>query len=108
MPRRTTSRSVTFRRPFILTGFDAVQPAGTYTIDVDEEEIENLSFLAYKRVSTQIQLPSLGRTEYHPIDPAELDEALLRDAAQKEPAAPQSAKRKIAQRMLVSRFAKRR
>lgn len=105
MARRTTSRSVTFQRPFILTGFDAVQPAGTYVVDIDEEEIENLSFLAYTRVSTQMQVSGRGVTEHRFIDPTELDEALLRDAAQQERFVPQNAKRRIVGRILASRFA---
>lgn len=105
MNRRTTSRSVTFHRPFILTGFDALQPAGTYVVDVDEEEIDAVSFLAFRRVSTQIQLsPRPGVTEYRSIDPVELDEALLRDAAQKDRYVPPCPKRP-AGRVLKSRHA---
>jgi hypothetical protein len=84
MSRRTTSRSVTFRRPFILSGFEAVQAAGTYVIDVEDEAIESLSFLASRRTSTQMRISALGATEHRTIDPAELDKALLRDAAQPE------------------------
>jgi hypothetical protein len=80
MTTRSTSRSVTFRRPFTLEGFDAAQAAGTYVIDVEEEVIESLSFPAYRRLSTQMQVPSNGATEYRTINPAELDEALMRDA----------------------------
>jgi hypothetical protein len=36
---------------------DKVQPAGTYAVDIDEELIEELSFLAYWRVATTIYLP---------------------------------------------------
>lgn len=107
MSRRTTSRSVTFKRPFILSGFDAVQAAGTYIVDVDEEEIENLSFLAYKRVSTQMQVSARGVIEHRFIDPTELDEALLRDAAQQEPFVGSAAKHAAARRMLKSRHATR-
>ena len=31
MVTRTNSRQVVFRRPFLLSGFDALQPAGSYT-----------------------------------------------------------------------------
>jgi hypothetical protein len=36
---------------------DKLQPAGTYEVDIDEELIEGLSFLAYRRVPTTIYLP---------------------------------------------------
>jgi hypothetical protein len=104
---------VTFRRPFILGGFDAVQAAGTYVIDVEEEAIENISFPAFRRLSTQIQISSCGVTEHRFINPVDLDEALQRDSAENDsksdeptPAA-QAAKRQIAQRVkprLVKRF----
>jgi hypothetical protein len=103
MTTRSTSRTVTFRRPFILGGFDAVQAAGTYVIDVEEEMVENLSFPAFRRLATQIQISTGGVTEHRFINPVELDEALMRDAAQadpqSDPASPgaDSAKRRKAQ-----------
>jgi hypothetical protein len=85
MNTRTTSRSVTFKHPFFLSGFEALQAAGTYVIDVDEVAIEDVSFLAWRRVSTLMQVCVHGATEQRTIDPAELDEALERDAAGLEP-----------------------
>jgi hypothetical protein len=89
MPMRTTSRAVTFRRPFFLSGFDAPQAAGTYTVETEEELLDGLSFLAYRRKSTTIYLHAQAghpmTSETVAIDPDELDAALARDA---EPAAP--------------------
>ena len=79
MTMRTTARSVTFRGPFVLKGLDGVQPAGTYTVETDEEAIE-ASFLAYRRVATLMHVYKAGVTEVFPVDPVELDAALLRDA----------------------------
>lgn len=91
MNTRTISRSVTFRRPFLLGGFDAIQPAGTYVIDVEEEALEGVSFPAFKRLSTQIRIITLGKIEQHFINPVELDEALQRDASPEElPSGPTS------------------
>jgi hypothetical protein len=42
MTVRTTSKTVTFMHPFILTGTDEVQPAGTYTVETDEELLQPL------------------------------------------------------------------
>jgi len=48
---------VTFDRPFSLSAVDEVQPAGTYAVEIDEELMEGLSVLAYRRVATTIYLP---------------------------------------------------
>ena len=54
---RPISRTITFAKPFSLVGLHEVQPAGTDTIQTDEEPIEGLSFLAYRGVATVIFLP---------------------------------------------------
>ena len=51
---RTPRQTFTFDQPFSLSMLDEVQPAGTYNVDLDEELIEGLSFLAYPRVATTI------------------------------------------------------
>ena len=66
---RTTREILTFNRPFSLSAVDEVQPAGSYAVDVDEELIEGLSFLAYRRVATTIYLP-LRREEQAPCRPS--------------------------------------
>jgi hypothetical protein len=83
MAGRTTRTSVTFSRPFSLVDVDGIQPAGTYRIQTVEVTLDNLSFLAYRRVSTTIELPGVGavgsRRQVVTIDPLELDAALKRD-----------------------------
>jgi hypothetical protein len=84
MLTRTITSTVTFARPFHVSGIDGMHPAGTYVVETDEELVEPLSFVAYRRVSTTIQLPpESGRTgcvETYVIDPAALTAALARDA----------------------------
>ena len=84
MPERITRRSVTFLHPFSLIGVDGVQPAGTYTIETVEEPLDNLSFIAYRRVSTAIVLPSSNTPSLSrqvvDIDPRDLEAAQKRDA----------------------------
>jgi hypothetical protein len=79
---------VTFRRPFVLGGFDEVLPAGDYIVETDEEMLDGISFPAYRRISTLIYLHakpgSPGRRQALTIDPNELDAALLRDRAPAE------------------------
>jgi hypothetical protein len=84
MNPRTSRETVTFVGPFSLRGIDGVQPAGTYTVETDEELIESQSFLAYRRVATLMFLPSRpGGTELGQIatiDPVELRAVKARDA----------------------------
>jgi hypothetical protein len=84
MPIRTTSTPITFHRPFSLPGVDGLQPAGTYTVETDEELIEGLSFYAYRRVATVIRLPAgsgrLGFSQAVSVNPLDLDAAQARDA----------------------------
>jgi len=47
MTVRTSRKSVTFTQPFSLSGIDKVQPAGTYTVETEEELLPGLSFPAY-------------------------------------------------------------
>lgn len=83
MTLRTTRTLTTFARPFWLDEVAELQPAGTYAVQTDEELIEGLSFLAYRRVSTTIALPlkaaPTGSFQIVTIDPAALEAALKRD-----------------------------
>ena len=84
MTTRTTRQSVTFRRPFSVSGAEGVQPASPYIVETDEELLEGLSFPAYLRISTSIILPvrggGSGSYQVVRIDPAELEDAQRRDA----------------------------
>jgi hypothetical protein len=88
MTIRTSKKTVTFRKPFVLGGFDEVLPAGAYSVETDEELLEGISFPAYRRILTVIYLhaesdnPGLTRTLT--IDSNELDAALKRDQAPAE------------------------
>lgn len=82
---RTTSKTITFARPFSLVGLEESQPAGTYTIQTDEEPIEGLSFLAYRRIATVIFLPlrheGPGSFQAIPVTPEVLEAAQARDVS---------------------------
>jgi hypothetical protein len=83
MTIRTNKKTVTFRRPFILGGFDEVLPAGAYSVETDEELLDGLSFPAYRRILTLIRLHARpgrpGLAQVLTVDPHELDAALERD-----------------------------
>jgi hypothetical protein len=85
MTIRTTKSMVTFTRPFSLTGFDGEQPAGSYSVETDEELLEGVSFPAYRRMATMMQLDvssrgSAGVLQVAVINPDELAAALAADA----------------------------
>jgi hypothetical protein len=84
LPERTTLTTITFLRPFSLAELDGVQPAGNYTVETIDKTLDNLSFIAYRRVSTSILLPAVGAVARQRqvifIDPLELEAALKRDA----------------------------
>jgi hypothetical protein len=88
MTIRTSTKIITFRRPFWLKGVDRLLPPADYRVVTDEELIEGLSFSAYHRVSTAIFVPapSGSAIEMVTIDPLDLEAALERDAAGPPPA----------------------
>lgn len=65
-------------------GLDEAQPAGSYTVETDEEQLPALLHTGYRRTMTWLILPShavkTGATQIISIDPAELEAALARDA----------------------------
>lgn len=83
MASRTIETIVRFSSPFLLPGFDNPQPAGDYRVDHDEESIEGISRLAWRRVGSFIHLPGIGvQMSTHqmvPIHAADLDAALAED-----------------------------
>lgn len=83
MMTRTCQAKVQFLHPFQLPGLDGPQPAGTYRLITDEEELSGLSFTAYRTVLALLQLPALGRpaltTRRVPIDLDDLDASICAD-----------------------------
>ena len=85
MTIRSRQISVVFKHDFYIEGIDRTLPPGAYDVVTDEEEIEGLSFLAYRRVATSFRVTGPTRervtTESFSIDPDDLAEALQKDAA---------------------------
>jgi len=87
MSIRTKHTTVKFTAPFSLRGVDEIQPPGDYAIDEDEEVIDGLSWLTYRRVATFIHLPAVSSTDrlknqLVAIDHSELEAAIRQDEDQ--------------------------
>jgi hypothetical protein len=80
---RTARTTVSVWQPFELLDLDDIQPAGDYLLDKDEELVQSLSRLAYRRLATLLHLPSTsrpqGRAGLLSASRAELDAALEKD-----------------------------
>ena len=87
MTSHTISRTVTFRHPFTLEGFGRVQP-GSYIVYTEEELLDTMLSQAWKSASTTIRLSIAGRIQDVPVDPEQLNNALLQDRAQEESCPP--------------------
>jgi hypothetical protein len=84
MVERTTESEIAFMHPFTLNALMGPQPAGTYRLVVDEELIEGLSFTAYKRVATHLEIPAIsiatGKRQFLQVTQSEIDHALELDS----------------------------
>lgn len=78
MTSRSSRRTVVFAHPFSLRGPGDLR-AGAYIVETDEESVDELSFLAFRRVATLLEVSRDGTTQVFAIDPVELDAALIRD-----------------------------
>ncbi|GLU27415.1 hypothetical protein Brsp01_26480 [Brucella sp. NBRC 12950] len=85
MTERTTTTEITFLHPFRLKSYSEPLEAGTYRLVVDEELIEGVSFTAYRKVATYLELPAISVAitchQVLQVSSTEIDEALARDAA---------------------------
>jgi hypothetical protein len=83
MVSRTTRTVVCFSSTFGLPGIEGLQPAVSYCVDHDEESIESLTRLAWRRVASFIYLRGIGQQgtthQMASINPADLDAALEKD-----------------------------
>jgi hypothetical protein len=87
MTIRTTRTTVSFSSPFTLQSLEGIQPAGEYVVLIDDELIEGLSRLAYRRVAMLFQTPAVSASRPRPtqsfaISQTELDAALMKDRHQ--------------------------
>jgi hypothetical protein len=58
MTMRSRRETINFKHPFQIKGIDRLLPAGAYEVITDEETIEGLSFVVFRRVATMIMVPA--------------------------------------------------
>ena len=72
---RVTRKIVRIDRPFRLA--DTSNPAGDYEVTTEEEQLGDLMFEAFRRISTKIYLPPsggrIGIGDFVEIDPRQLE-----------------------------------
>lgn len=80
MLTRTRRSTINLSSAASFTGIDLVLPAGEYSIVEDEELIEGLSWAAYRKAGTFIEVPaalsSAHVSQMFKIDREELDAAI--------------------------------
>lgn len=83
MDARTRTETVTFRHAFRLRSIPGLMPAGAYTMQVQEEMIEGLSFPAWRRTMATITRQGLQAGQLlqcWTVLPADIAVALEADA----------------------------
>jgi hypothetical protein len=75
----TQKSTVTFQRPFTLNRDVGQLPAGSYAIEIDEEEIQATDRTAYRRVAIYFYVQTAVSTRSIALDSADLASALERD-----------------------------
>jgi hypothetical protein len=78
MPIRARREATTFKHPF--EGVDRLLPVAAYEVITDEEMIERLSFVSFRRVATMIKVPRRHRAFNDGDDFHQLDRSLRRAA----------------------------
>ena len=88
---RTTKTRVTFRDSFTLNRNVGELPAGSYDVEIDEDEIVTTDRTGYRRTAIYFFVKKDGSTRMLSIEPAEFESALRRDEEKRaEPSCPGS------------------
>lgn len=77
---RTSKDIVTFHSSFILNKDVGELPAGSYEIEIDEEEIPTHERQAFRRSAIYFYVKDGGSTRTVMVQPGDFDSALERDA----------------------------
>ena len=88
MTLRSKTTTVRFNQPFALSGGDGPLPAGSYEVVTDEEQLEVMSAIAWRRVASTMLVSAGGVTQSIPLQSGELDALLWADAGGQGPSGP--------------------
>ena len=77
---RTTNSTATFQQAFVLNADCGELPAGSYAIEIDEDEIPAVGRTAYRRTAVCFYVEDRGSTRTLLVDPSDLETALRRDS----------------------------
>lgn len=76
---RTRRSTVTFKRPFVLNRVVGELPAGSYDLEIDEEEFGPIERTGYRRTAIYFYVHQDASTRMIAVAPADLDSAVERD-----------------------------
>lgn len=76
---RTVCTEVTFSSPFSLRPIEGILPAGSYDVEVDEEEMIGMYSSAFVRTATLFTVEGGGMSRVYRVQGADLDAALIND-----------------------------
>ncbi|WP_454858165.1 hypothetical protein [Rhizobium binxianense] len=80
---RTTASEIRFNKPFVVGALFTPLEAGTYRLIVEEERIEELSFVVYRTTAVHLEIPSIetltARRQQLQVTQAEINAALIED-----------------------------
>lgn len=86
MITRTLTSTVTFAHPFRLRGEATEFPAGAYRVVAEEQLMQSLSFEAFLRLSTHIEVSSRpGVVSQVEVAKEDLERMIERDGAWQQP-----------------------
>jgi hypothetical protein len=80
MHARKSTKLVTFDAPFQLQGMEEMRPAGDYEVTIEEQQIGEFMYEAFRRTATTIYLPpragDFGMGQIIPVEPVEFAELM--------------------------------
>ena len=77
---RTRKSKVTFQRSFILNRDVGELPAGTYDIEIDEEELQGSERTGYRQVAIYFYVQTSASTRTLIVSPSDLEFAVQKDS----------------------------
>jgi len=85
MANRIRVKTITFKKSFEIENYDGLLPESDYQVETEDEFLQGVSFVGYRRILTLLHLPPVSEAaKFGPtlkVDPNDLDAAFFRDLA---------------------------